>query len=109
MAGLEQGDIVWTYFDPTKGSEQSGRRPALIISLKDFNVMTGKVMVCPITTNAKAMPFNVEIDSDGVAGMVICEQVRTLDLAARGYKPAGKLDESSLQHVLDIVAAILGI
>jgi mRNA interferase MazF len=44
------GDLIWTYFDPTKGREQAGRRPALVVSAVEFTKNTGLDIVCPITS-----------------------------------------------------------
>lgn len=50
---FQQGDIVFMDFNPTKGHEQAGRRPALIISNNDYNRIMGLYVVCPITNNTR--------------------------------------------------------
>ena len=47
----KQGDLVLLDFNPTKGYEQSGFRPAVVISNNVFNKNTRMVIVCPITSN----------------------------------------------------------
>ena len=48
---MKQGDIWQVYFDPVKGSEQAGNRPAVIISGNTLNINLNIVVVCPITTS----------------------------------------------------------
>lgn len=48
----KQGQFIWLDFGPTKGSEQSGRRPALVLSHDIFN-KSGMAMICPVTTKLK--------------------------------------------------------
>jgi mRNA interferase MazF len=54
----DAGDLIWTDFDPTKGREQAGRRPALVVSPSTFTANTGAV-VCPITSRVRPFPTSV--------------------------------------------------
>ena len=45
----KQGDIIFINFNPTKGHEQKGQRPAIVVSTNIFNTYTNMAMVCPIT------------------------------------------------------------
>lgn len=54
-----KGDIVTLDFDPQKGHEQKGRRPALILSNKTFNKALGLAFACPITSTKRDFPFPV--------------------------------------------------
>jgi mRNA interferase MazF len=78
-----RGQIYWVDFSPTKGSEQSGRRPALIVSNDVANQHGSVVVVVPITskTKNKKYPQNVLLppnDPLPQAGLVLCGQVRTV-------------------------------
>ena len=80
----ERGDAVWLTFAPVEGSEQDGRRPALVISPSAYNGRTGLMVACPITSRAKGYPFEVELpDTLGVHGVVLADQVRCIDWRAR--------------------------
>jgi mRNA interferase MazF len=57
------GDLIWIDFDPTKGREQAGRRPALVVSPGSFSANTGLAIVCPITS-----PGSTVSDQRRVAG-----------------------------------------
>lgn len=54
------GDIVMVDFNPQAGHEQAGKRPALVLSPKKFNIATGFAWVCPITSKVKGYPFEVK-------------------------------------------------
>ena len=53
----KRGDLVWLDFEPQTGKEQTGRRPAVVISNTKYNKIVGLAMFCPITTKKKGYPF----------------------------------------------------
>lgn len=61
---MRQGEIWEMYFDPTKGSEQAGRRPAVIVSGNLMNKYLKVVIVCPLTTSVKGYKGNVVLNPD---------------------------------------------
>jgi mRNA interferase MazF len=65
----DRGDLVWLEFTPQAGSEQAGKRPALIMSPKTYNKKVGLALVCPVTSRIKGYPFEVRLpdglDVDG--------------------------------------------
>jgi mRNA interferase MazF len=84
------GDLIWTDFDPTKGREQAGRRPALVISAAAFSANTGLAVVCPITSRVRPFPTSVVLPSGlPVAGEVLTSHVRSIDTLARHVQYAG--------------------
>jgi mRNA interferase MazF len=79
-----RGDAVWLSFQPQAGHEHAGRRPALVLSPHQYNVRVGLGLFCPITKQAKGYPFEVTIpDGLDVAGVVLADQVKSLDWRAR--------------------------
>lgn len=80
----KQGDIIWINFTPQIGREQSGRRPALVISPLKYNRRVGLALICPITTKVKGYPFEVPV-SEGlsVSGVVLADQVKCFRLARK--------------------------
>ena len=78
-----QGDIVWLDFHPQQGHEQRGRRPALVISHQKYNERVGLALFCPITSKAKNYPFEVAVGTSEVNGVVLSDQVKSLDWNAR--------------------------
>jgi mRNA interferase MazF len=107
---MKQGDIVYTDFDPTLGREQSGRRPAVIISQTEYNQRRNLVWICPITSSVKSLRFHVRLDDrTKIQGDVICEQVRTIDLLVRKCRYVEPLSKDLLQKVLDAVSVIIAV
>lgn len=103
-----KGDFVAITFDPQSGHEQRGRRPALVVSNDLFNRHTGLCIACPITSARRDYPFHVEIpDGLKVTGVVMVEQVKSIDFRAREVKPIGAAPEPVLQEVLSILDACL--
>ena len=86
MAGVpERGDIVWITMDPTVGHEQSGRRPAVVLSPAAYNGKVGLAILCPITSQVKGYPFEVPVPEGlPVDGVVLADQAKSLDWRARG-------------------------
>jgi mRNA interferase MazF len=80
----ERGDVVWISFHPQVGHEQSGRRPALVLSPKEYNRKTRLALLCPITSRVKGYPFEVLIPEGlPVSGVILADQVKSLDWNAR--------------------------
>lgn len=82
-----RGDLIWLEFTPQSGSEQAGRRPALVISPRPYNSKVGLALVCPVTSRIKGYPFEVHLPAGGtVAGVVLADQLKSLDWRARKAK-----------------------
>jgi mRNA interferase MazF len=79
-----RGDIIWLTFNPQAGHEQAGRRPALVLSPSEYNEKVWLAILCPITSQIKGYPFEVEIpDGLPVTGVVLADQGKSLDWKAR--------------------------
>ena len=97
----KQGDIVYIDLNPTKGHEQNGKRPAIVISNDVFNINTKMVIVCPITSNLKDYPTHYILeDSKKIYGSVLCEHIRSIDYEIRNVKFIEKASENDLLSVL---------
>jgi mRNA interferase MazF len=97
---IERGDIVWIDFSPTKGHEQSGLRPAVVISPLSYNSLSGLVVVCPMTKKCKDYIFEVEVQGPQGKSFVLADQIRTFDIQERVKRTTGKLDESEIHEIL---------
>ncbi len=99
---LEAGMIVWCDLDPVLGSEQGGRRPALVISSLDYSMsISHMTLVVPCTTRKRPWPNHVPLSGPtGLAGQTfaITEQPRAISVK-RIRKVAGRVDEDSLVRV----------
>jgi len=107
---MRQGDIIFLDFDPTKGREQAGCRPAVVISQTAFNQKRNLVFICPITSSARPLRFRVLLDDrTRTQGDIICEQVRVIDLLARKCKVVEQLPRDLLKQVLEAVSVIVAL
>ena len=98
----DRGDLVWLEFTPQTGCEQAGRRPALVISPRAYNAKVGLALFCPVTSRVKAYPFEVALpEGSGVVGVVLADQLKSLDWRAR----KAKLIERASSEVLAMVTA----
>lgn len=105
----ERGDAVWLHFDPQSGHEQRGRRPALVLSPASYNGKVGLAILCPVTSQAKGYPFEVVLPEDsGVEGVVLADQVKSLDWRARKAKLIGRMPSRVTDEVLGKLGALLG-
>lgn len=105
----DSGDIIWIDFNPQSGQEQSGHRPALVLSPFAYNVKSGLCIVCPITSQIKGYPFEVSgIELESRESVVLADHVKSLDWRARKAKKAGKAPNSVLLSVAEIVSALIG-
>ena len=104
----EQGDIVFLYFNPTKGHEQIGFRPAVVISTNVFNQNTKMVIVCPITSNEKEFPTHYKLeDTKNVLVSVLCEHIRSIDYEIRNLKFVEKLSENNFISIITLLNACI--
>ena len=97
----EKGDLVWVNFNPTRGHEQSGVRPALVISSKLYNSKSGFLIACPITSKSKNYPFEVSTSSERVEGVILVDQVKSMDWKARKVRFISKLDPAFLSEAYE--------
>ena len=95
--------------DPTKGREQQGHRPVLIVSPAAFNAATKLPVVLPITSGgnfARKLGFAVTISGIKTTGIIRCDQPRVLDIAERGGHHADTLPSDILDEVLAKLATL---
>jgi mRNA interferase MazF len=84
------GDLIWTDFDPRTGREQSGRRPALVLSPREFFQASAFVIVCPITNTIRRFGSSVLLpDGLPLGGEILTSHVRSIDALARPVRYAG--------------------
>lgn len=106
----ERADIVWLDFDPPLGHEQSGRRPALVISPKIYNEKTGLALFCPITSQVKNYPFEVSLPvSLEIDGVILSDQVKNLDWKIRNAEFICKLSNLALSETLNKINVLINI
>ena len=102
---MKRGDIYRVALDPVSGREQSGMRPVLIVSPTAFNRKTGTPIVVPITHGgnyARENSFVVSLMGAGTktTGVILCHQIRTLDLKSRNAQRIESVPDSIMEEVL---------
>lgn len=103
-----RGDVVWLNFNPQAGHEQAGRRPALVITPQAYNEKVGLALFCPITTKQKGYPFEVEIPAGlNVTGVVLCDQVKSLDWRVRQAELLARLPARTMSQVLQKINILI--
>ena len=105
FGSFKRGDIVWLEFTPTRGHEQSGRRPAIVLSPQNYNEKTGLMLVCPITSKVKEYPFEVIIKGR-VKGAILVDQVRSVDWRERNatyIETASEETTRKIKQLLDLL------
>jgi mRNA interferase MazF len=96
----DRGDIVFLNFDPTKGHEQRGHRPALVLSPISYNRKTSLALFMPITNKQKGYPFEVVLPSElKTQGVVLADQLKCLDWKDRSIEFVEVSPESLIEAV----------
>lgn len=110
MRLLEAGDVCWVDFDPVKGTEQAGRRPALILTSREFHENSRRAIVCPISRNLSPWPTKYVLPPVmRTKGGVLVDQVRAVERAERGFRFIERAPDEVLQAVRDIIGELLRI
>lgn len=106
----DRGDLIFLDFTPQAGTEQGGRRPALVLSPMKYNIATSLAVVCPITNQVKDSPWEVKLTKGvGVTGVVLSNQFRSLDWLARNAEFRSKASDEIMCEVLGRIEAILSL
>lgn len=113
MPTPNRGEVWLVDLNPIRGREQAGRRPALVVSVDEFNNGPADlVAVLPLTTRERGIPFHVEVKPpEGKLdrrSFVMCEQLRCIS-QARLIHPLGTVSSGALGLVDDRLRILLGL
>ncbi len=104
----ERGNLVWLTFNPQAWHEQACRRPAVVLSPAAYNGRVGLALICPVTSQVKGYPFEVAIPSGlPVDGVILCDQVISLDWRARQAERVSALSEETMREISLKVGTLL--
>ena len=103
----DQGDIVWLQFNPQSGHEQSGKRPALTLSPKEYNQKVGLAIFCPITNQEKGYPFEVKVEGGKISGVLLADQVKSLDWRKREAKFIVKAPSIVINEAIELLKTLI--
>ena len=100
----KRGDIVWLQFNPQSGREQSGKRPALVLSHESYNKAVGLGVFCPITSVIKGYPFEILLPKTcKINGVVLADQIKSFDWKNRNAVFACKVDSATVNKVVSLI------
>ncbi|PZV13273.1 MAG: mRNA-degrading endonuclease [Pseudanabaena sp.] len=102
-----RGDIVWLDFNPQAGHEQSGHRPAFVISPLAYNQKSNLALVCPITSKIKGWKFEVILMDTKIKGAILADQIKSLDWQARKIDFIERASEIIVNEVIGKIEALL--
>jgi len=106
----DRGHFIFLDFTPHAGTEQAGRRPALVLSPLNYNIATGHIFAVPLTTKDKPSSFDVPVPKGAkLTGFILANQLRDLDWIARNAEFHSQCDTETMCEVLGRIEAILAI
>jgi mRNA interferase MazF len=100
--GPRRGEVYLISLDPTRGSEIRKTRPCVVVSPDELNLHLRTVIVAPMTTAGHAFPCRVPCKFDGKQGLVVLDQLRTVD-RERLVRRLGKLPSPAFEKVLAVL------
>ncbi len=112
MSTIRRGEVWLADLSPTRGREQTGQRPVLIVSADPFNQSpAGLVIAVPFTTHRRGIPTHIEVrPPDGGLrdlSFAMCEQLRTLAADRLDSRPFGNVSSAVLRAVEDRLRLLL--
>jgi len=103
----DRGDIVWLDFNPVRGHEQGGRRPALVLSTREYNAIAKLAIVCPVTSHIKGYPFEIPFKTKNISGVILADHVRNVDWVERHADKIGTVSEAVMTEVQEYITKIV--
>jgi len=103
----QRGDIVWINFNPGLGHEQKGKRPAIVISPKEYNEKTGLGLFCPMTSKIKDYPFEVKIENEKAGGVILTDQIKSLDWKTREIEFIFKETSEKVEEIISKINVLI--
>ena len=97
---MKRGDIILLDFNNARGHEQKGYRPAVVLSHLFHNQKTGMAILCPVTTRVKGYDMEVVIEAKKVKGVVVANQIQTMDVVNRKAKVIDCVSLEVLNEIL---------
>ena len=112
MAAPNRGEIWWADLDPTRGHEQGGRRPVLVVSTTYFNHGPADlILVLPLTRTDRGIPIHVSVQppEGGLPGrsFILCDALRSIAKERLGERPLGTVSTQTMQRVEGILRLLL--
>jgi mRNA interferase MazF len=104
-----KGDVINISLDPSLGHEQKGFRPALVLTDKIYTEKSDLIICLPLTTSIKEYPFEVVVEFKDKKGVVLVDQIKTLDIVARKYKILGQISKEKMIEIDLLLKTLLAL
>ncbi|MDO8518195.1 MAG: type II toxin-antitoxin system PemK/MazF family toxin [bacterium] len=102
-----RGDIITLSLDPTRGHEQRGMRPAVVVSEKEFNRVCGLALIVPITSKIKGYSNEVTVSTKHVRGSALTAQIRSIDWKNREIAVLDTCPRSALRAIQEMLVSYI--
>lgn len=99
---VKRGEIWLVNLDPTVGSEIQKSRPCVVVSPAEINDALRTVIVAPMTSKGFAAPFRVPVTHAGTKGVIVLDQLRTVD-KQRLSRKLGAVSAKTLSATLKVL------
>ena len=104
----DKAELIFLDFDPSVGTDQKGKRPALVITKKSFNKSIGRALMAPITSTEPKTGFHVKLPKGlKISGTILIDQVAMMDWKARPFSKEGFLPQETFLQVQDILHSMI--
>lgn len=103
----ERGDLVWINLNPQAGHEQAGHRPALVVSPREYNYVTGLCVLFPVTSQIKGYPFEVKVNFREINGVILSDHIKNLDWKIRQAQFISKVPPNVLEEAIGLFRSLI--
>ncbi len=104
----ERNEIIWLDFEPVKGKEVGKYRPALVLSSRTYNRLTGLLICCPISTSVRGGSTEVKVENLDRPSVVAASLIQTLSWQNRKAKSITSAEKGVLEQVLLRIIPLIG-
>lgn len=104
---IRRFDVCLVPLDPTVGTEMRKTRPCVVISPDEMNRVVRPIIVAPLTTVSRSVPYRVPCVFDGTTGQVALDHIRAVD-RTRVHKSLGQLDDTTAENVRQALLKLFG-
>ncbi len=103
----KRGDILKLSFGPSKGHEQQGYRPVVVLSDTGFHKNTGFAFCVPVTSKKKGLFFEIEVNTKSVTGVALPHAAKMIDIEAREYQIVDRISPQGLEDIVSIITKVM--
>ncbi|HVA11802.1 MAG TPA: type II toxin-antitoxin system PemK/MazF family toxin [Stellaceae bacterium] len=106
----DRGSLVWLEFSSHAGSEQAGRRPAIVLTPEAYHQRSRLAIVCPITSRIRGWPMEVALPPGlRISGVVLVDHIKSVDREARHMEVIGQAPREVLDEIDARLAPLLNL